>query len=465
MSLLLQALQKAAKNREGGGAEPEAPARPDELELEVEPQKQEPTGDSLVLAEEAIFEPDPMPEPEPEVGTLRDRYDSDRGGQPAQAATILRASEVRSQTWFDRVRDRPVHAFAIGAGIFALFYGVYVYLQIFHPAVLRGEFVTKSLQARTPPSSPAPAPISPPPTAPPPAVAMAEPPPANVPPPAPATGSGVPGQAAAVAPLAGMPAAGGDKPAAAGERPARSGKPRREVTEAAPADPAPTSARAPRPAARPRELESEASDQVNVRGADLRPAALATGLMDAWQALQEGRLDQAEALYQSVLQAEPQNVDAVLGLAAIAAQQGRTEQAMRLYERALEMEPRNPTAQAGLIAIVGQADPQLSENRLKQLIAREPSSYLYFSLGNVHARQGQWPQAQQAYYQAYQLQPDNPDYAYNLAIGLERLNQPKIALSYYRKALELRGLKGNASFDQSRVQERVAQLAARISGE
>jgi tetratricopeptide (TPR) repeat protein len=206
-------------------------------------------------------------------------------------------------------------------------------------------------------------------------------------------------------------------------------------------------------------------DQVNVRGADARPAALATGLMDAWQALQEGRLDQAESLYQSVLQAEPQNVDAVLGLAAVAAQQGRTEQAMRLYERALELEPRNATAQAGLIAIVGQADPQLSETRLRQLIAREPSSYLYFSLGNVHARQGQWPQAQQAYFQAHQLQPDNPDYAYNLAIGLERLNQPKIALSYYRKALELRGLKGNASFDQSRVQERVAQLAARISGE
>jgi tetratricopeptide (TPR) repeat protein len=187
--------------------------------------------------------------------------------------------------------------------------------------------------------------------------------------------------------------------------------------------------------------------------------------MEAWQALQEGRFDQAESLYQSVLQAEPQNVDAVLGLAAIAARQGRTEQAMRQYERALELEPRNATAQAGLIAIVGQADPQLSETRLKQLIAREPSGYLYFSLGNVHARQAQWPQAQQAYFQAYQLQPDNPDYAYNLAIGLERLNQPKIALSYYRKALELRGLKGNASFDQSRVQERVTQLAARLSGE
>jgi tetratricopeptide (TPR) repeat protein len=235
------------------------------------------------------------------------------------------------------------------------------------------------------------------------------------------------------------------------------------VTEVAPREAPPE--RAPRRSAQAREAAPDLADQVNVRVPEARPAAIATGLMDAWQALQEGRFDQAESLYQSVLQAEPNNVDAVLGLATIAARQGRAEQALRHYERALELEPRNTTAQAGLIAIIGQADPQLSESRLKQLITREPSGYLYFSLGNVHARQGHWPQAQQAYFQAYQLQPDNPDYAYNLAIGLERLNQPRIALSYYRKALELRGLKGNASFDQDRVQERVAQLAARVSGE
>jgi tetratricopeptide (TPR) repeat protein len=462
MSLLLQALQKAAKGRDGGGAEPEAPSRPGEIELEVEPQRVEPpkleaAGGALALAEEAIFEPDPMPEPEPDAAAPSDRYDSDRNAQRAQAATILRASETKRQTWFDRIRDRPVHALAIAAGIFLPLYAAYVYLQIAHPALLRGEFVTRALQARTPP--PAPTPISPPPAAPPPAVAAAEPPaPADIAAPAAPASPPAPGEAPAAAPAAGMAAD-------AEAKPTKGGKPRREVAEAAPRERAPAPEPAPRRTARPRDAEDELGDQVNVRGADTRPAGLAAGLMEAWQALQEGRFDQAESLYQSVLQAEPQNVDAVLGLAAIAARQGRTEQAMRQYERALELEPRNATAQAGLIAIVGQADPQLSETRLKQLIAREPSGYLYFSLGNVHARQAQWPQAQQAYFQAYQLQPDNPDYAYNLAIGLERLNQPKIALSYYRKALELRGLKGNASFDQSRVQERVTQLAARLSGE
>ena len=86
-----------------------------------------------------------------------------------------------------------------------------------------------------------------------------------------------------------------------------------------------------------------------------------------------------------------------------------------------ELEPRNAVAQAGLIAIIGQADPQMSETRLKQLIAREPSAFLYFSLGNLYARQTSGPAHRPPISRPIRLQPDNPDYAYNLAIGLEHL--------------------------------------------
>ena len=94
---------------------------------------------------------------------------------------------------------------------------------------------------------------------------------------------------------------------------------------------------------------------------------------------------------------------------------------------------------------------------------REPLPFLYFGLGNLYSRQNQWAPAQAAYFQAYQMQPDNPDYAYNLAIGLEHLSQPKLALTYYRKALELSFQKGRANFDQSRVIERIGQLSARVN--
>jgi len=185
-------------------------------------------------------------------------------------------------------------------------------------------------------------------------------------------------------------------------------------------------------------------------------------LMQAYEALQRGEFAQARSLYQQVLHMEPRSVDALLGLGAIAWKEGRIEDATQHYQRVLELEPRNAFAQAGLIAIVGGADRQGSESRLKQLIAREPSPFLYFTLGNLYAEQGQWPGAEQAYFQAYQQQPDNPDYAFNLAIGLEHLGQTRLALEHYRKALDLSFKKGHANFDQSLVIQRVGQLSTRV---
>jgi hypothetical protein len=60
------------------------------------------------------------------------------------------------------------------------------------------------------------------------------------------------------------------------------------------------------------------------------------------------------------------------------------------------------------------------------------------------------------------MQPDNADYAYNLAVGLEHLNQSKLALSNYRKAIDLSFKKGQVNIDQKRVIERIGQLSARF---
>jgi tetratricopeptide (TPR) repeat protein len=240
-------------------------------------------------------------------------------------------------------------------------------------------------------------------------------------------------------------------------------RPSRDTRGEAPArrpEPTPRSYR--RSADEPLAQAPTLEDHLSSKPADSGRAALSPGIADAYEALQAGKLDQAESRYRAVLQADAQNVDALLGLATIAVRRGNAQQAIGFYEQALQIEPRNAVAQAGMIDIIGQADPQMSETHLKQLIAREPSAFLYFSLGNLYARQAAWPTAQAAYFQAYNLQPDNPDYAYNLAIGLEHLEQPKLALTYYRKALELSFQKGHANFDQTRVIERIGQLAARV---
>jgi tetratricopeptide (TPR) repeat protein len=153
----------------------------------------------------------------------------------------------------------------------------------------------------------------------------------------------------------------------------------------------------------------------------------------------------------------------MLGLAAALTTQRKSEAASQYYMRVLEQDPRNAYAQAGLLNLSGRADPVAAEARLKQLIARDPSGFLYFSLGNLYAEHGQWAPAQAAYFQAHTLAPDNPDYAFNLAVGLEHLSQPKIALNYYRRALALAQSRGHAQFDAAGVQSRIRSLETALA--
>jgi len=191
--------------------------------------------------------------------------------------------------------------------------------------------------------------------------------------------------------------------------------------------------------------------------------AVDAGLISAHQALEKGQLADAERLYRQALASDPRNVDAMLGLAATLTQQNNANAATQLYVRVLEQDPRNALAQAGLLNIGGRADPAAAETRLKQLIAREPSAYLYFSLGNLYSEQRQWAAAQGAYFQAFNLAPDNPDYAYNLAVGLEHLNQPKLALDYYRRAIALAQTRGHAQFAMPPVQARIQSLESALA--
>ena len=85
------------------------------------------------------------------------------------------------------------------------------------------------------------------------------------------------------------------------------------------------------------------------------------------------------------------------------------------------------------------------------------ASFLHFTLGNQFAAQGRWAEAQQAYFQAYASDPEHADFAYNLAISLDRMHQTKPALEFYRRALALAESRP-VSFDKGQVSKRVLQL-------
>jgi tetratricopeptide (TPR) repeat protein len=261
-----------------------------------------------------------------------------------------------------------------------------------------------------------------------------------------------PGPAPAATPLSAAPAAPAPiSPAAA---PAAAPPAAMLTAQPAPAAAPPAKAAEPqRPTAPEPVREEPAAVRIGKTKMVVNPV-----LSQAYQAYQAGRIEAAQGGYEQVLKAEPKNVDALLGMAMIALQQARPEVAERYFLAAAESDPKNATAQAGLAGLHQQSDPVQLESRLKMLLTDQPDSPpLNFALGNVFARQGRWNEAQQAYFRAFAGDGDNPDYLFNLAVALDHLRQPKLALQYYQKALAAADARP-AGFDRAQASGRIRDL-------
>ena len=182
-------------------------------------------------------------------------------------------------------------------------------------------------------------------------------------------------------------------------------------------------------------------------------------LMAAYRAFNAGDDLAAQELYRKVLHSDVRNVDALLGMAAIAQRQGRTQDAMGWFGKVLEVEPRNPIAEAAMVNAVAQADPVTTESRLKNLLAQQPNAAnLHAALGNLYTERGQWSSAQQSYFEAHRLDPGNPEYAFNLAVSLDQLGKPSLALEYYKKTLALMQRNISTAIDRHQLEARISQL-------
>ena len=188
------------------------------------------------------------------------------------------------------------------------------------------------------------------------------------------------------------------------------------------------------------------------------PARVNPKVQRGYEAFQRNDFATAEREYRSVLAGDPNNRDALLGIAAIAVAKNRTGLAAQIYSEILRVNPRDSIAHSALMSL--QNNPTTTdESRLKLMLEREPNAdHVHFSLGNYFASQQRWSEAQNAYFNAFRLDSDNPDYAYNLAIGLDHMAQPQAALKYYQLALELASNEPSG-FERAAVQRRIESIA------
>ena len=445
MSLLLEALKKAEKAKEEAqrrareGSEPVAanvaspaaerkpvatrdrlPDAPAPLEIAKEdgpaataaPERAQPV--TLELEPEAPPAPRPAAKPAPRAAQAK-AADSDAAGR-ASAKKVFEAK-------FREPNPRLPFYITVGVlGVFAVGTVIYFWYQL-RPA--------PSLVNLNPPAQAQPA------------QAAAQPQPARVAPTpaAPASQAGIPGlpptppKTAPAAPTAAVTAA---RPAA----PVVEDRPRLAPR------PAPAPARvAPAPSAVQSPVVTRTPPQLNPR------------IEAGYNAYMAGDLAAARNEYEQALRDEPGNRDALLGLAALDVRGGRYEAAEALYLRVLAIDPRDPQAQAALLSLrSGRNDPLATESRVKSLLAAEPAAHvLNFTLGNQFAQQRRWAEAQQEYFKAYTAEPENADFAYNLAVSLDHLRQNRQAFDYYQRAITLAEKRGG-SFDLGAAKSRAAQL-------
>ena len=160
---------------------------------------------------------------------------------------------------------------------------------------------------------------------------------------------------------------------------------------------------------------------------------------DAYADYKAGNYDSAVTAYQKVLASHPENRDALLGLAVIAQNRGNQQQANQYYLRVLKNYPSDVIAKAALLASTNSKESAVeNESLLKSMISESPDTAdLHFILGNVFASTSRWNDAQQSFFEAFRLDNENANYAYNLAVSLDHLGKTQAALQYYRLAMEL----------------------------
>jgi tetratricopeptide (TPR) repeat protein len=474
MSLLLEALKKAEKAKEeaqrrargdaAGAAAADAPASSDPdatvfeparpvttraqlpdisapLEIISDDLKSAPAAQTapreLTLAEDAPAAAPPPPPPPREPRAER-RQAARAGAAQASAQSAERATAQRVfEAKFKEPNPRlPFFITVAVLGVFAVATVVYFWIQLRPPAPLVNTNPVRPSDEK---------PVDTPAAAKPPASTTATEPssPTAIP--------GLPGGSTAPAPAPTPTAGAGPAPAA----PLAAQVPAAATPATAPAKPAANPAAAPRTRALPPPRSEERTVSINRGGPQIHPL-VASG----YAAYQAGDLAKAREHYQQALRDEPANRDALLGLAAVEMRAQRYDLADSYYQRILQADPRDPNAQAGMIALRGQQlDPVQVESRMKSLIAADRSAtVLNFTLGNQYAQQGRWPEAQQAYFKAFATDPDNPDFAFNLAVSLDQLHQSSLALEYYRRALTL-AQKRSASFSLDAARTRAQQLS------
>lgn len=155
---------------------------------------------------------------------------------------------------------------------------------------------------------------------------------------------------------------------------------------------------------------------------------------------QAGHHEAAIPLLQRALKANPGDIGMLSNLGLVLAAAGRPEEASEAFRAALQNDPGNPGLLNSLGVALKQAGrPAEAEAALTQAVASDPTfAGARFNLGNLRLEQGQMAEAVEAYEGALRAAPHDPEPLSNLGVALKALGRLDEAAGALRRAVEYR---------------------------
>lgn len=162
----------------------------------------------------------------------------------------------------------------------------------------------------------------------------------------------------------------------------------------------------------------------------------------AYEALMAGESEQAVEIYQSILAVNPQNQDALFGLAATYQRAGEANKARLLYEALLKINSHHREALNNYLVLISAESPEPALYELQKLAQRNPDfSPLIAQIALLYEKLGEPGLARREMLRAIAISPENLVYKYNLAVMMDRQQQRADAIALYQLLIDasLRG--------------------------
>ena len=181
--------------------------------------------------------------------------------------------------------------------------------------------------------------------------------------------------------------------------------------------------------------------------------------------INQGKLQEAEAIYSDLIKTGTRSHIVYGNLAAICGMQGRFDELIELLNKALQLNPNNPEVHNNLgNALKQQGDLTAAIASYDTALQLKPNNpEVLNNLGNALQDQGELAAAIACFNTALQLKPNYPEVHYNLGIALKEQGELAAAIARFNTALKLKPDNPEVLNNLGNAHQEHGELAAAIA--